>query len=311
MKHEAIGRIVDRLRCPHCGAPLALGNQNASLVCATTGGGKRHCFDLARSGYVNLDVGHAGGGDSKELVTARTAFLESGAYEPIVDELYGLLQHYCGGNFILDAGCGEGYYTNRLAYRRETGADFFGVDLSKSAIDAAARSSVRYAEGGDSRAAFAVAGIFDLPVRGGVAGAVLNLFAPCAEQEFRRVLAEDGVLILVGAGEDHLLGLKRAVYETPYRNTPRADLPTEMRHLDSRRLTYTARLTSNAQIKALFSMTPYAFRTSREDAAKLDRLESLETEVDVTLEVYGKSDRAPAHTVQSLIKLLQISRKKR
>lgn len=283
MKHEAILRASTPLRCPCCGAPLLPAEGNASLVCTAPAGGKRHCFDLAKSGYVNLDVGHAGGGDGKDLVAARTAFLESGAYEPISDAVNDALRTYAGGGFAVDAGCGEGYYTNRAALALPS-MDFFGIDLSKFAVDAAAKSGTRKG----SRAAFAVAGIFDLPVRDGSAAAVMNLFAPCAESEFLRVLADGGVVILVGAGEDHLLGLKRAVYEVPYRNTPRADLPTSMKRIETKRVSYTASLTSNEQIKALFSMTPYAFRTSREDAAKLDRLDRLETEVDVTVEVYGR-----------------------
>lgn len=260
-----------------------MGN-GGSLLCESNGG-KRHCFDLAKSGYVNLDTVHVGGGDNKSLVASRTAFLESGAYAPISDDVNELVRRYApSGDWVIDAGCGEGYYTNRAAKAIEE-FDFVGFDLSKAAIDSAAKSAVRTG----SPAAFAVAGIFDLPVRSGVASAVMSLFAPCAETEFSRILRNDGVLILVSAGEDHLLGLKKAVYETPYRNSPRADLPTSMRCVESRRVAYTASLASKEQIKALFSMTPYAFRTSREDAAKLDALERLDTEVDVEIKVYGKT----------------------
>lgn len=280
MKLDAIRRVADALCCPCCGAALSL--ENGSLVCGALNG-KRHCFDIARSGYVNLDTAHAGGGDGKELVAARTAFLESGAYDPISDAVNELLSRYVTDGLVIDAGCGEGYYTNRAAVALPH-LDFLGADLSKTAVDSCARSAARKG----SRAAFAVAGIFSLPVRDGAASAVMNLFAPCAETEFARVLRKDGILILVGAGEDHLYGLKRAVYDTPYRNTARADLPKEMTLVEERRVSYTAALTSNEQIRALFSMTPYAFRTSREDLLKLDTLETLETEVDVTVSVYRR-----------------------
>ena len=278
MKNDAIRRVANALRCPCCGAVLSL--DGASLVCSPESG-KRHCFDIARSGYVNLDTAHAGGGDGKELVAARTAFLESGAYAPISDAVNELLLKYVSDGLVVDAGCGEGYYTNRAALALPQ-LDFFGIDLSKTAIDACARSASRKG----SRAAFSVAGIFSLPVQNGAASAVINLFAPCAETEFARVLRKGGILILVSAGEDHLYGLKRAVYDTPYKNTERADLPKEMTLVEERRVSYTANLTSNEQIRALFSMTPYAFRTSREDLAKLNALESLETAVDVTVSVY-------------------------
>lgn len=284
MKYDAISRVTDALRCPICGADLALGNGGASLVCDGTGGsGKRHCFDLARSGYVNLDAAHSGGGDNKELVNARTAFLESGVYAPISDEVNALLLKYSENGLVIDAGCGEGYYTNRAALRMSD-SRFLGFDLSKTAIDAAMRSANKKG----STAAFAVGGIFDLPLKDRSAAAIMNLFAPCAENEFLRVLRENGILLIVGAGEEHLFGLKRAIYETPYRNTVRADLPTGMQLLEEKRLLYTAHLDSNETIRNLFSMTPYAFRTSREDMEKLNALTSLDTEVDVFLSVYRK-----------------------
>ena len=278
-------RVSDALRCPCCASPMTL--LGGSLVCLPQGDGKRHCFDIAKSGYVNLDTTHAGGGDGKELVRARTAFLESGAYRPISDGVNDLLGQYAAPGLVIDAGCGEGYYTNRAAAMHR-GSRFLGFDLSKSAIDAAARSASRTQSG----AAFAVAGIFDLPVADASATAILNLFAPCAEAEFSRVLCDGGILILVGAGEDHLFGLKKAVYDVPYKNAVRADLPRGMELLREHRISYTAHLSSNEQIRALFSMTPYAFRTSREDMAKLDAIEALDTEVDVTVSVYRKSEKS-------------------
>ena len=283
MKHEAWLQMTEYLRCPICKSPLTVNAEGTSLVCASDAGGKRHCFDLSKRGYVNLDTRHAGGGDEKALVSARTEFLLSGAYQPISDAVNAALRTYAEEGLVIDAGCGEGYYTNRAAEALE-GHDFLGVDLSKSAIDSASRQ--RNMTGG--RASFAVAGIYDLPVKDGSATAVMNLFAPCAETEFCRVLANRGVLILVYAGEDHLYGLKKAVYDVPYKNDARADLPTEMELLREDRVRYTAHIPSGALVRSLFSMTPYAFRTSRADLEKLDHIESLDTEVDVTVAVYRK-----------------------
>ena len=282
MKHEGIARATSYLRCPVCSSPLVMAEGGGSLIC-TADTGKRHCFDLARSGYVNLDLGHNAGGDGKELVSSRTAFLESGAYSPISDAVNSFLKEYADDGFVIDAGCGEGYYTNRAALALPRSA-FLGIDLSKWAVDRGAKSATQKG----SLAGFAVGGIFSLPVRNECASAVMNLFAPCAETEFSRVLSENGILVLVGAGEDHLLGLKRAVYDVPYKNTPRADLPQNMRLVAEKRLTYTAHLDSAETIRNLFSMTPYAFRTSREDMEKLNRLDHLDTEVDVMIYVYQK-----------------------
>ena len=118
--------------------------------------------------------------------------------------------------------------------------------------------------------------------------AVLNLFAPCAEEEFLRVLKPGGLLVLVAAGERHLLGLKKTIYDNPYLNMGRADLPQNMTLVSHDRLTYQACIRGNEQIMALFSMTPYYWRTSSTDREKLQNLENLETDLDFDIFLFRK-----------------------
>ena len=280
-KHQAISRIQPFLRCPICHG--AMEKREGSLVCLPSGEKqKRHCFDISKRGYVNLDLSHSGGGDGKELVQARTTFLSTGAYAPISDEINALLLRYADHTgLIVDAGCGEGYYTCRMADALPE-ALVIGLDLSKAAIDHASRVPSQ------NPAAFLVGGIFDLPIRDGTATAITNIFAPCAEEEFLRVLRPGGVLILAGAGKDHLMGLKRAVYETPYENAERSDLPVRMTLLDTVQVKYDFTLSDPSEIQSLFTMTPYYYRTSREDMEKLRALTTLTTEAEVTLYVYQK-----------------------
>ena len=280
-KHFAVSRAAQSLRCPICHA--AMEKREGSLVCLPAEEGKkRHCFDISKRGYVNLDLSHSGGGDGKELVQARTTFLSTGAYENISDAVNDLLRRYADPlGLVVDAGCGEGYYTCRMA-EALLGTTVIGLDLSKAAIDHASRVPSQ------NPAAFIVGGIFDLPLKDGCASAITNIFAPCAEEEFLRVLRPGGVLILAGAGKDHLMGLKRAVYETPYENAARADLPVQMTLLDTVQVKYDFTLSAPEEIQALFTMTPYYYRTSREDMEKLRALTTLTTEAEVTLYVYQK-----------------------
>ena len=76
--------ILAALACPVCGGGFALSENKKSLVCE-----KRHCYDIAASGYVNFCGSH--GGDSKELVRARREFLSLGYYRPIADSAVELL----------------------------------------------------------------------------------------------------------------------------------------------------------------------------------------------------------------------------
>ena len=92
-------------------------------------------------------------------------------------------------------------------------------------------------------------------------------------------------------GEEHLLGLKRTLYDTPVLNAPRADLPRTMCLLEKRRVQKTVRIEGKDDIEALFAMTPYYYRTSEADRAKLAALDVLETEIDIELSVYRRPDR--------------------
>ena len=137
-------------------------------------------------------------------------------------------------------------------------------------------------------AAYAVASVYTMPVCDAGVDGVLNVFAPCAEQEYARVLKDGGYLFLLGAGPQHLMGLKRAMYENTYQNAERADLPEAMTLVETRSVRFEITVKGQEDIQALFSMTPYYWRTSDADKSKLAQLEHLTTEVDMLLYIYRK-----------------------
>ncbi|MEV4655288.1 putative RNA methyltransferase [Micromonospora sp. NPDC049301] len=74
-------RILGRLRCPVCGEPLAEATAGTARALRCP---RRHSFDIARQGYVNLLAGRAPhAGDSAEMVAARADFLAAGHYDVI------------------------------------------------------------------------------------------------------------------------------------------------------------------------------------------------------------------------------------
>ncbi len=273
--------INGRLACPVCGAAMALTEDGRSAACM--GKGKRHLFDFAADGYINLYTSRASGGDSGECIAARNAFLAKGYYEKISDAVNALLDKYAPkGAKVLDAGCGEGYYTLRMA---SGGREAFGFDLSKNGVRLAARAAKR----AGAPAFFGVASVFSLPVLAGSMDAVTTIFAPCAEEEYARVLKPGGVLILAGAGKDHLIDLKKAVYESAYENEGRRDLPAEkFELLGETSVSYEITLENGKDIENLFAMTPYFYRTSQKDKEKLNAFSSLCTKIDVELFIYKK-----------------------
>ena len=266
------------LICPICGSSLF--REEKSYFCT---GAKKHCYDISAQGHANLCPGKATGGDDTRAVRSRTEFLNLGHYKPISDKICEILSDLNTSSAVIDAGCGEGYYTNNIALR--TGAQVYGFDLSKEAIISASKSAKRQ---GLSNSRFFVGGIYNLPICDGGADVITNIFAPCAEGEFCRALKDGGRLIIVAAGKNHLYGLKRAIYDEVHTNEERADLPQNMKLESEYTLSYSISLQSAEEIQSLFSMTPYSYRTSEKDMKKLYALTSLETEVEVNIYVYRK-----------------------
>ena len=264
------------LRCPICHAPVV--REGGSLCC---GGGRRHCFDLAGAGYVNLCTAKPSGGDDAGLIAARTAFLNEGYYAPIAARICALLSEYAPGKTVLDAGCGEGYYSAEMA---RNGWSLIGIDLSKRGIIHAAKTAKR--EGLDAQ--FAVAGIFDLPLADASVDAVVSLFAPVCEAEFCRVLKPGGRLYTVVPGRHHLWGLKETLYDVPYENDEKLPQTQTLTLVDTQKISARILLENAADIEAVFHMTPYYFRTSQTDKDKLLGLSRLETSIEFVIGIYEK-----------------------
>ncbi|MEU5671774.1 putative RNA methyltransferase [Micromonospora sp. NPDC047753] len=74
-------RILDRLRCPVCGEALAEATAGTARALRCP---RRHSFDIARQGYVNLLTGRAPHvGDTFDMVAARADFQAAGHYDVI------------------------------------------------------------------------------------------------------------------------------------------------------------------------------------------------------------------------------------
>ena len=235
-----------------------------------------HHFDKAKQGYVNLLRSNSSGGhgDDKLMVAARSNFLNKGYYAPLRDAVTTLTGE---NHTVLDAGCGEGYYTQSFAQQNTV----CGVDISKEALKVATRRV--------PDAQFAVASVAALPFGDGSVDTVVNIFAPDVNQEYLRVLKTGGRLIMVQPREEHLWELKCAVYDTPYKNPAPETKREGFRVTDTQTVEYTITLENNTDIQALFQMTPYYYKTSRSDQQKLASLNTLQTRLSFLITVYEKT----------------------
>ena len=207
-KFERYRQTCSVLVCPVCGGGLGLTAAGRSLACSAG-----HSFDIARQGYVNLYRRKPVNEYSKESFRQRQQILEKGMYAHILEEICSFLQAVCGAGrprLLLDAGCGEGYYTREIAARLGgCGLDFYGVDLSRDSVQLAA-STANQAGGAASAIKWLVADIGHLPVRDGSVDFLLDIFTSANYEEFQRILSPDGYLIKVIPGEGHVKELREA-----------------------------------------------------------------------------------------------------
>ena len=207
-KFERYRQTCSVLVCPVCGGGLGLTAAGRSLACSAG-----HSFDIARQGYVNLYRGKPVNEYSKESFRQRQQILEKGMYAHILEEICSFLQAVCGAGrprLLLDAGCGEGYYTREIAARLGgCGLDFYGVDLSRDSVQLAA-STANQAGGAAAAIKWLVADIGHLPVRDGSVDFLLDIFTSANYEEFQRILSPDGYLIKVIPGEGHVKELREA-----------------------------------------------------------------------------------------------------
>lgn len=276
---------MSRFACPVCGGRLE--REGPVYRCE-----RKHSYDTAAEGYVYLlppNKKHSRmPGDDRGMVASRRRFLEGGWYTPFSDALNRLCRECLAGAgenpVTLDAGCGEGWYTGRLARALEENGllpEAYGFDISKFAVKAAAK---KY-----GAISFAVGSMFGIPFCSGEADLVTDVFAPVVPEEFLRVLRPGGHLILAVPSARHLYGLKQILYDEPYENEARDTEYPGFEFL--RRVPVRGELaTDDPQVmRDLFAMTPYYWKTPKEGCGRLTRAASLETETGFDFLIYRKA----------------------
>lgn len=269
------------LICPKCAGKLfPAGN---ALKCF-----ENHSYDRSREGYYNLLITSRGGthGDNTEMVLARRAFLSRGYYEPLASRVAELVALHTSPLMpILDAGAGEGYYTDTIERKmRERDGDsaVYAFDISKNAVRELRRRNA------DIHAV--VAGSYHMPIADGSIATLVNTFSPLARDEVHRVLRNGGIFVMAIPEERHLYELKAAIYDTPYLNTVDDPSLEGFELVSDERLTYTMQLEDREAISSLFGMTPYAYRTGEGGRERVKALERLDCTADFHIFVYRKDN---------------------
>lgn len=264
--------------CPKCKSSLTPFNK--SYICKN-----KHNYDISKEGYVNLllanDKKKKDPGDNEIMVQARESFLIKGYFDKLVSIITEHLKEiYSQNNYtLLDAGCGTGYYLRKIIKEHQP-KHSYGIDISKHSIKLASKK--------DSISQYAVASIFNLPFTDKAFNIILNIFAPKPYDEFKRVLADNGYLIEVVPGINHLLELRKILYEDENQRNSNTNQFENFKKHKELKVEYKITLDSSEDIINLMKMTPYWYKTKQESLLKLNELKALTITFDFNINIWKK-----------------------
>jgi 23S rRNA (guanine745-N1)-methyltransferase len=305
---------VSILLCPVCKESLHANESNKSLSCDNN-----HSFDRARQGYLNLLLAHKkkskNPGDSQAMVSARQAFLNSDFYRPISDSLNQIIVDAAlkldssekelskseKAIQVLDIGCGEGYYSQRMHNSlndHQVEHNLFGLDISKDAVIAAAKRAKAEKHNEDvataSSSEWLVASAIDIPLQAQSIDIATCLFTRLMPESYHKVIKQDGLFICVNTGEKHLIELREKLYDkiTKTEFDPVKNMGEDFELVDHQQVSYTNTLSSQQQIQDLLLMTPHNWRTTAENKESLKSLEALTVTIDAQIHVFKAKEKA-------------------
>ena len=188
--------VIALLRCPRCGG--AIMRRGGSLLCP-----RGHCYDMSRYGDVNFAPEKRESFYTKSLFESRARVFAAGVFDAVVaaiDEELGPRLPAERPAVLVDAGCGEGFYTRRVL----AGAPVtrIGFDLCKEAVRLAAR--------GGREASFFVGDLANIPLADSCADVLLDVFTPANYAQFSRVLRPGGVIVKLAPRAGYLAELREA-----------------------------------------------------------------------------------------------------
>ena len=260
------------LICPKC--KLKLVKIDNTYKCPNN-----HSYDIAKGGYVNLLISRTNSGDCKEMVDARNNFLNKCYYQPLALKICEILASYLYPNdYILDGGCGSGYYDSIIKLKYP---NIIGFDISKDAIIKTTKNNIDLD--------YFVASGNNIPIEDNCISCVLNIFAPTFASESFRVLKNDGILIVVLPGEDHLIELKQSIYDNPYQNQVSVPSFDGFKIDKSFDLTFKKEI-PNEDLINVSKMTPYFYKTKKESFDNLLKIDKLDMTISFKIYVYKKTN---------------------
>lgn len=261
---------MTKILCPHCKEKL---ERVASSMKCPNG----HTYDVSKHNYINfLSYGKLHG-DNKEMIVARKNFLDLGFYAPLKDAISNQIKKLGTINSYLDAGCGEGFYTQGVI-PHTSGNNVWAIDISKDAVI--------YANKRLKNINLAIASVYDMPFfEDSTFDLITSIFSPFAENEFKRVLKNGGYLISVIPGKYHLFDIKKIVYPKPYENEVKPFEISGFEFISETPVNYDITLSTD-QALTLWKMTPYYYRSPKQGIEALSNISEIKTQVSFHILIF-------------------------
>lgn len=270
--------IMHKLACPKCHQPLILDGKTYKCQ-------NNHCYDIAKSQYINLllnpDKSTNNPGDNKESLMCRKNYLNQGYYDVILNEVVNYIKaHHHPQMQILDLGCGEGYYTYRMQQELNDDSIIYGLDISKDGIQMASKYTKDiYWMVGNSK---------NIPLVDHSLDVITALFTVVKDSEIKRCLKEDGYMIHVTANNKHLIEFKELIYdEVKVKSDQFIRLPFEVS--ESYDFKKTIHLRNREDTLNLLKMTPHYYHIKKDRRHVLDTLGEFDVTIDIRITVYKMS----------------------
>ena len=196
---EFLETNLELFLCPKCQSEFVEVRGN-SMVCFN-----KHQYDLSKKGTIHFPNHHLESDYDREMLLSRRKMIQNELYAPLENKLITYINQFTGNTTIVDMGCGEGSFVDRLSQKSLGATTWTGFDLSKDGVHLASDFS--------EKAFFFIGDVTQMPFQNDSIDILLNIFSPSHYEEMSRVLNKEGLIIKVIPESGYLKEMREIFYQ--------------------------------------------------------------------------------------------------
>ena len=232
-------------KCPICNSNINIIGEN--IVCELN-----HTFNISKKGVAVLMKSFKYKEDkvyTKKLFENRKKFIEGHFYDEVHKIISEEIKKY-NHNLMLDMGSGDGTHDFNIINMLNDDSFIIGVDFAKDGVDLSS-------EYFNCNFLSFISDLNYLPFNNNVFDLIINFLSPSNEEEIKRLLKTDGILIKVTPKKEYLKELRNLLNISEYENEKIIDENISKKYNIIKKVEYknTFKL-DELTSKYLFNMTP-------------------------------------------------------